>query len=464
MARITMMQVQLDRNGGRHSEQGERLSILMISPHYYPYLGGLERQAHMLARSLVKLGCQVTVLTGRSTRAMARHEWLDGVEVWRLPTHTTSAWRRAVTFLPVLPVILSHLIGRHDIVHAHTISWYLTGCLPISLLWRKPFVIKFPNVREFGIPGLLRRWFGNTLLTMARQADAWVALSTESQQELVAAGFAPQRIFLTSNGVDVSTFGPISANEKGELRRRLGLPILKPLVIFTGRLSPQKGIVDLLYVWSRIQGSAWIRPELLLCGDGPQRSHLEDMVHRHRIANVHFTGAVPNLSQFYQAADIFVLPSYAEGNSNAMLEAMASGLPVVSTNVGGSPHLLGRLCQQWLVEPGDRSGLADRLTQLLNNRNLRETVGEELLERVREHYAIDRVAMRYLAFYRMLVAGQGKRVAELGGDSGVRNSGNRSRTDQRGSTVCHSSNDSSDEVSNTPKCQDRRVILAENYV
>lgn len=388
-------------------------SILMVTSHYYPFLGGLERQAHMLGRALVRLGCRVTVITGRSEPDMARHERLDGVEVWRLPTHMTSAWRRGATFVASLPFVMTVLAGRYDVVHAHSISWFLAGCIPVARLWRRPCLVKIPSFGEFGISGLLRRRSGDLLLRLLRKAQTWVALAENIRTELIVNGFPRERVFTVFNGVDTALYHPVSLETGRELRSTLGLSPKRPLVIYAGRLSPEKGLLDLLDVWPHVQRKTESNPELLICGDGPQREQLETVVRKGSLTSVTFAGSIRNPAPYYQVADLFVLPSYVEGNSNSLLEAMACGLAALTTRVGGSADMLGNYPQDFLIDPGDRRALASGMIQLLNDKSLRSRLGLDLAKRVAALYSIERIAEHYLQCYRMLLAGHTDQIGKL---------------------------------------------------
>lgn len=387
-------------------------SVLMLVPNYYPYVGGLERQAHTLGRALVRRGHSVAVWTRRADKALSRSELLDGVQVERLPSASGDRAGADLLYPLSLLVRLAREAHNYDVLHAHSKSWFVAGAMLPALLWRRPLLLKMPNVREFGIPGALRKPFGRQQVWLLRQASAWAVLSPESRDELVAAGFAPQRIFETRNGVDTYHYTPASPDERTAARSALGLPQARPIALFAGRFTHQKGLPDLVAAWQRLPSLA-LRPALVACGDGPLRDELAARAQSAGIDLI-LPGSQREMRQFYHAADLFVLPSYAEGNSNAMLEAMASGLPVVSTRVGGSAELLGPAAAEWLVEPGDIAGLTERLARLLGNSALRSGVGAALLRRARENFAIDAIAAEYETCYRLLVAGQQHRLAALG--------------------------------------------------
>lgn len=385
------------------------LAILMVVPNYYPYLGGLERQAHTLGAALARRGHAVTVYTRHADRALPAREQRDGVRIVRLPS-AAGPLGKDLRFPLALAARLAAGAGRFDVVHLHTKSWFILGCLPPAALWRRPTLVKIPNVRQLGIPGMLRAPLGRQSVWLLRRAGAWAVLSPESRAELVAAGFPPDRIFETRNGVDTGRYAPATPVEREATRAALGLPAERPIALFAGRLAPEKGLADLIAAWAGLPAGPGPRPLLLVCGDGPLRAELEA---RARAAGVEalFAGPQAEMREHLRAADLFALPSYAEGNSNAMLEAMACGLPALATRVGGTAELLGAEGAPWLVEPGDVAGLRERLARLLADPGLREAAGAALGRRARAHFAIAAIAAHYEQCYAALRAG--RPVAEV---------------------------------------------------
>src|SRR5690606_8036606 len=114
-------------------------------------------------------------------------------------------------------------------------------------------------------------------------------------------------------------------------------------------------------------------------------------------------GHVDGVREKMKNADVFVLPSLNEGNSNALLEAMAAGLPIVSTRVGGTPLLVGNEAAPWLCEPGDIDALADRLTRLIEDESTRKALGVAMRSRVEQYFDIGKVASSYTCAYRCLL-------------------------------------------------------------
>jgi glycosyltransferase involved in cell wall biosynthesis len=201
--------------------------------------------------------------------------------------------------------------------------------------------------------------------------------------------------------VDGAVFSPAPPEEQTVLRAASGLPTDKVLFAFVGRLTRQKRPDVLLEAWSRCATS---RMHLVVVGDGPLRGELERQSSRPASRkDVTFTGAVSNVPAFLRAMDVAVIPSEAEGMSNAMLEAMACGLPVVATDVGGVREVLGSDGKSGVVVPvGSSAALAEAMAGVAASAGLRKEFGAAARALIEERYDIRRVAAQYLSLYEEL--------------------------------------------------------------
>ena len=141
---------------------------------------------------------------------------------------------------------------------------------------------------------------------------------------------------------------------------------------------------------------------LMLVGDGPERNRLEGLARRGALAQkVRFLGRLSDsdLALAYQAADLFVLPSYSEGFTTAILEAMAAAVPVVATRVSAIPEIVADGMTGALVAPGDDEAVAAALIELLGNPERRRVLGEAGRERVRNDFSVARMTDRTIAVY-----------------------------------------------------------------
>lgn len=214
------------------------------------------------------------------------------------------------------------------------------------------------------------------------------------------------RLRLIYNGVDPDRF-PHGPRAREQARRELGLPAETPLVVSVGRLSPEKDQAGLLKACAELRGRL---PDLrlLILGEGPQRQALSDLARELGLADrVELAGDHHDVPRYLAAADVFALNSRSEGISISLLEAMASGLPVVATRVGGNPEVVQEGHSGLLVPAASPPLLARALGRVLQNPALASSLGRAAEERVRAHFSLQSMAQAYAELYRSLSAGGG---------------------------------------------------------
>jgi glycosyltransferase involved in cell wall biosynthesis len=242
-----------------------------------------------------------------------------------------------------------------------------------------------------------------------RGADAFVAISTPIQQEMVAAGAAADHVVLIPHGVDTRRFRPAEPQEKMDLRRRLGLPEGGELVVFTGRLLRGKGIEVLLDAFERMV-EARREARLVLVGDGGGQQLSVEGALRARVAagalaaRVSFTGRVENVDDYLRAADVFAFPSFFEAMPLSVLEATSCGLACVASAVGGIVDVIEDGRSGLLLPPGDVDALTRALTSLLGDAVKRSALGTAARERAVRLFDFDATVERYAALFEGLVA------------------------------------------------------------
>jgi glycosyltransferase involved in cell wall biosynthesis len=234
-----------------------------------------------------------------------------------------------------------------------------------------------------------------------RNANRVQVLSEEIAAELRGIGVEPRRLLHIPNGLDVERFRPADAATRVELRRRLSLPEDAVIVLFVGRLSTQKGVHDLYHVWQTTKPNA----TLVLVGSRHTVGAMDELPETPGVIVRDFT---PNIVDYYHAADVFVLPSYAEGMSNAMLEAMACGLPSVATRIGAADEMVQDGSNGYLMQPGDREKLASSLGALIDDAAMRAAFSERAAAAIREQFSERAVVDRIEAAYDEMLTERGR--------------------------------------------------------
>ena len=207
------------------------------------------------------------------------------------------------------------------------------------------------------------------------------------------------KVVTIHNGVDTTRFSP---GDSAEAREALGLPVAATVVGTIGRLDPVKDQVGLVAAFSGLVASR-ANSILVIVGEGPSRPALENEIRWRGLADrVRLFGERRDVPTVLRALDVFVLPSRAEGMSNTILEAMATGLPVIATDVGGNPELVEPDVTGRLVPPGDPNVLGDALGAYAADPYLRSLQGKSGRERVLQHFSLDRMAQAHNCLYTSL--------------------------------------------------------------
>lgn len=370
--------------------------VLMFVPQYpNPVIGGLEKQSHELSQALLSLGVSVQVLSGKIYPNQPEIEHVDGVLVTRMPWAHWKPWRFIRGPLDIL-ALLWRKRASYDLIHLHQYSWVGLYVILIAKVLSKPIITKLPNVRDHGIPGLILKPLGKWRLAILLRSDCIVAMSSESVLELLAVGYPLTKILQVPNGIRLQTRAQILSGRDEFFCR----------VVFVGRLSEEKRLDVLLAAWQRVSAKVGDQAVLELWGEGSLAESLDLLCRQLGLSSsVRFLGHVVDVRERLSVADVFALPSHAEGNSNAVLEAMEAGLPIVATSVGGTPMQVGVNGAPLLFNVGDSDALAERLLMLIQDPNLRRSYGDAMRRRIQTYFNIDKVAAAYLCAYRKLAYG-----------------------------------------------------------
>ena len=388
------------------------LRILMVVRLFYPWVGGTERQAHKLALKLrekaERKGSAVTVelVTGWWYRGTPQRETIDGLPIFRNQTlwefFGISGLRKFGGYLYIVSLLwyLWRRRADYDLIHVHGFNYHTFAAVLAGRWFKRKVVAKLANSgRASDIMKMRQNQklpLTRYMLPLALQCDRFVALNKTVVEELTAAGVPPQKIVALTNGVEIDQIAAKSCY-------RLHSPAR---LVYVGRFHKQKGVDVLLKAFHQLlqqYPAGAICLELL--GDGPLRKDLLALAEGLGIRQqVSFLGQTDQVLGRLRQADIFVLPSRAEGISNALLEAMAVGLPAVVSNVPGNVDVIAHAHNGLLFAADDPDALAGRLKTLLDQADLRARLGRAARRSVENHYSLDYVADRYIDLYQTLLA------------------------------------------------------------
>ncbi len=293
---------------------------------------------------------------------------------------------------------------RVDILHTHLFGSNTLGRL-LGRLGGVPVVIAHEHwstisPRQAQIDRLLYRLSSRVIVPS--EASKQLVMQTEK----IPAG----AIRVLYNGVDTSRYMPPGTEARAEARLEFGVKDYELLIGVVGRLSPEKGGMDNLIRAAYRLGEQRSNVRLLIVGDGPVRAELEKLdAELHdgdggRESTVIFAGARQDIARLLGAMDMFVLPSLNEALPIVILEAMAVGLPVVATRVGGVPEIVQDGATGLLVAPGDEAALLTALNRLADDNALRAKMADAGREQVRGKFTIEQMVRNLEIIYEELLA------------------------------------------------------------
>jgi glycosyltransferase involved in cell wall biosynthesis len=384
------------------------LRVVFVTRRFWPLLGGAEMAMSNLAAALHEAGYQVTLLTACWHPDWPQEIFHRGVRVVRLPQSQRRFWGTLGYMRRLRSWLLRHR-SEFDLVY-------------VSMLKHEAYVAVGTG-RSGGFPVVLRAegggqtgdaaWHtksrgGSWIRRRCQQASAVVAPSLAIQQELASAGFPQDRLHYIPNGVAAAP--PRSFECRLQARAALGTahPVLSlspntQLAIYVGRLSSEKGLFALIDAWSKVAARR-ANVRLWLVGAGPMRDELAQHIEQlHLRGRCVLVGSFDSVDDLLAAADLFVLPSYEEGMSLAMLEAMAAGLPIVASDIPGNRALIEDGRHGLLAKPGQPTELAAAIQKLLDDRDLANHYGTAARQRAEKHFSQQAMLEKHVALFNSLL-------------------------------------------------------------
>lgn len=311
--------------------------------------------------------------------------------------HLPGGWTGVTRFFPTV-IRLARILRAHRVavLHCHNPKANLYGTVAGALAKTPAVLVQFHGLRR--TRGISRRLQN---LLIFRRAAKIIGVAEAVKMDIVGSNWrVPRdRLVVLENSVGYDRFAHV-ATSRAEARGMLEMP--PDAVVFgtIGRLTATKGLPYLLRAFAIVR-ERMPAAHLVLLGDGPDRARLERqaMGTPHRDA-IHFLGYRPNVEQLLQGMDVFVLASVAEGMPRVILEAMAAGVPCVSTAVGGIPEMLDQGRLGALAAPGDAEGLA---RSMLETAAMPPAKRQDLIEQSQRHvrlrYSHDVVRAKLAAIY-----------------------------------------------------------------
>lgn len=334
-------------------------------------LGGTEIATFNIAKHLSKKH-EVHVFT-RLDEGLPKESSVEGFYVHRIPWRNIKFFGGLIFWFNIFRLLKKI---KPDIIQAQTVESGMDLFI-LNKLFRKPYIIWGRGSDAYFLFRNKKDW---VLKQALKNVDAVISLTDDMKKQIMKV--YDREIFIIPNGIDLDVFEGLS---KENLRKKFGFKKDEKIILYVGRFHPIKGSTYLIDAVKNINDK---NKKLLLIGRGEERNYLEELVKKFKIENiVTFVGRIPNkeVFEYMVASDVLVLPSLSEGFPNVILEAMASGLPIVATKVGGLPEIVNIGENGFLVEPKNSEQIAEKISLLFKDEKLRKRISRNNIEEVKKY-------------------------------------------------------------------------------
>jgi len=382
-----------NRQGELPASSAEALRVCMIISSFRPLIGGAERVTERLCAQLRRQGVDVLVLTRRYP-GLNRREEISRIPVLRLGYPSRSKLGALVFAVHALWLLATRL-RRYALVHVQSPDTPLLVGFVAKLVLKRRLLVTIQSDPEvvFRRDRLARRARPRL---MGRLVDVLGVQNAEMGEVVRSQGVPLHKIRQLPNTVDTSTFAPPSGAERRRARQELGLSNQAIAVLFVGRLVSLKRVDLLIRAWAGqpLDG----RGVLIIVGDGPQREELRSLAREFELSDVRFEGATDDVRPYLHASDVFVLPSNVEGLSVALLEAMASGLCPVVSNLPANLAAVQNGKNGLSFPVDDLESLSECL-RVTASLDVRRRLGARATKSVRDRFSLSAVADLHVQTY-----------------------------------------------------------------
>ncbi len=395
------------------------MKVTWLFPHFHPVLAGAGERFRRYAPMLKELGIETDVLTSREPAHLPEKDVIDEcLQVRRLTVPQVPSQRDQALYAAA-----AQCITRPG-SETELVQVIKSGRRLLNSLWRirksgRPLV----QVCTMVEPGLeLESTMGRLKMLLSqwlslRPFNAIVVSSKVMADWHRQFGIPAKRLVVINNGVDHQRFFPAANDEeKRALRRRLDLPESAPVCLFVGNMIPRKGVMVLVDAWAEVRRLA---PEAVLVLVGPRvrptisSNHERDEIEAYQNAlfaqmersqgSIRYLGERHDVENLYRASDVFAFPSEQEGFGNVILEAMACGLPVLTSHFRGFPHHeLDGIVKP--VNPGE-SAWAEEIGNFLRSPARCQELGEKGFSRTAEQFSVQHSVAKFAKLYNSLKEG-----------------------------------------------------------
>ncbi len=383
-----------------------QLGVCILVTRHLPHVGGIEKQAHLLSKELVKVGITVFALT-RNYYNMKKDEIIDGVYIHRVTLLGKSSWLASLSYISGSLLWLLKNKKRYKVIIGFQAYSPMTIGVITKIILGKPVIVSprcGMSLNEFN--ELEHLPFYGIRKYLLSKVDKFLALSTEVSKEIGNHDISKDKIVVIPNGVHIIQECSYIRNHKLNAKKNLSLKEDEKIVVFTGRLAKEKGLDILVRAWYNVIKQ--IKAKLFIVGDEDTDRSIALEIKRitNQLAlqdSIIFTGFKKDVTNYLVASDVFVFPSRAELMSNSLLEAMAAGCAIVASDIEPNKELITDNINGLLFPVDNEYALSEKIIQLLTNTLFCEKLGKKAKEITIERYSIDAVTKQHINLYQELI-------------------------------------------------------------
>ena len=368
----------------------EKLAILHIDPERS--WGGGETQVLSLSRYLHQAGHR-SVVAADPRGCLYQRLRQENLSCHPLRIRNDLDVLAGHTLRRLIQASLAHSANPYDVVHFHTARAHALSP------WLHGLPIKRVVTRRMDYPLKKGHW---TRFLYTHSVDTVVAISHGVATALLAGGVPETQLRRIPSGVETERFvsrPETRASMRTHLLQQYGIGLTDSLIISTGALVERKDYHSLLQAVHQLHHNG-LQLHALICGEGSLRARLEAEVHRHGLDSyIHFIGFCPDVPAYLTAADMFVHVPIWEGLGVAVIEALAAGLPVIASQVGGIPELIEDQSTGLLIRPRDPIALAAALGRLIGTPGFARALGQAGQAHAQEYFDVHTMAQANEVLY-----------------------------------------------------------------
>ena len=395
-----------EEGGSLLKAKAKKTSILMVTGVYFPEINGAVLQCmHII--SVLRNNFHFSILTGTKNKKLLKNKSFEGVPIFRILIYKY----KFLYFFQIISIIFFLVRNRasFDIIHLHGFSSKSALIILISKLIRKKIIIKLTSFGHDDPETIKNK--GKILYFLYLCADCYIGVSPVFKNSYLKSNLDLKNYHSIPNGVDTRIFcPPENEKEKQIIREKLGLPSELNIILFVGHFSKEKSALDLLNSWLILEEKS--KSALVFIGSSNSmnfevdldvvnqlKSKSSEFINR----NIFFVEKTDKVHEYYQASDIYILPSLREGLPNTLLEAMSCGVTVISSQLPDiTDWVIDDRIDGFLYSPGNIDELNMLLKKILADESLRKKIGFNARQTIISRFDILFTAKKISSLYKKL--------------------------------------------------------------